>query len=1036
MSDVGAWLDRIGLGQYADAFAANDIEWALLPELDHEALRALGVASVGHRLLILKAAKALGSAPDEPAAAVGPVLGPAQAERRQLTIMFCDLAGSTELAQSLDAEDLRGIMTAYQDAAKSTIEAYGGFVARYMGDGVLAYFGFPKAHEDDAERAIRAGLKLARVVPALPVAVELAVRVGIATGPVVVGDLVGEGASSERTVVGETPNLAARLQGVAEPNTVAIAPSTRQLAGGAVEYADLGEHSLKGIERPLRVWRAIHVAGASRFEATREHSLTPFSGRSHELAELQELLRAVSSSGGRSVLLVADAGVGKSRLLHELRVHAGAQRSVVGQCLSHGANMPFHPLLGVVRVLVGARASDDADRVRGAVLDTVDRLGIEGAHTADLLTALLEPTLEGQAIRQLAGEVRQAGTLRALSALICRSSLAQPLLLMIEDIHWIDRSSEMFLNGLVAEIASCPILFVATHRPGYTAPWNGQHRVSQLRLELLDPEESRRIVASILGDRAADPALRRRLEARAQGNPLFLEELSRAIADRGSDADLPDTLRGVLMSRIDGLQWAARSALQTASVLGREFHLSVLEAIWPHSESVASLLEELERLQMMYRRLEADERVMVFRHALIQNAAYESLLRSRRRELHAQAAQAVERIFANASDEMASILAYHYVRAERPAEAMRYLSRLADHSMRSYALPEARATLVELLSLVEAAQDGSERLALCFSTVFRLAQVEYLLGRFDDSVVLLERYRARLERGELPKSTAPCLFWLGHMLVRMTRYDEARAAAERAIAQASSVDDAKTMGQAEGVMCLHGCLTGDSEAGTAAGRRSVELLSRVCDPYWLGMTEFYLGMLDEQTGRHLEAAERGERVYEAGREIGDPRLQTYGKFLRGWALASVGAREAVAEARRALELAPDPTSRVYAQGFLAYAQLKARNTSLGLDGMNEAIRGIARIGFRPFESLFFAFLSEGKRELGDLAAAADSGRAGVDAAAAFPYPFGEAWARRALGRALAAQGLEDEAAGALREAEAAFLRIGAADEAALCAPTT
>jgi class 3 adenylate cyclase len=465
MSDVGAWLARIGLGQYTAAFAANDIDWDLLPDLDHEALREIGVASVGHRLRILRAAKVLASEVDVPTAGVGPAFAAERAERRQLTIMFCDLVGSTELAQDLDPEDLRGIMTAYQDAAKSTIEAYGGFIARYMGDAVLAYFGFPKAHEDDAERSVRAGLELGRVVPALPTSVGLAVRVGIATGPVVVGDLVGEGASSESAVVGETPNLAARLQGVAEPNTVAIAPSTRQLTGGAFEYADLGEHSLKGIEEPVRVWRAVHVAGASRFEATREHSLTPFSGRSHELAELLALLRAASSSGGRSVLLVAEAGVGKSRLLHELRAHAGEQHTLVGQCLSHGANMPFHPLLGVARELVGVRASDDADRARGAVVDTVARLGIEGEHTADLLTALLEPTLESDAVRQLAGELRQAGTLRALSALICRSSLERPLLFTVEDIHWIDRSSEIFLHRTVERPARCQPAAARAARP-------------------------------------------------------------------------------------------------------------------------------------------------------------------------------------------------------------------------------------------------------------------------------------------------------------------------------------------------------------------------------------------------------------------------------------------------------------------------------------------------------------------------------------------------------------------------------------------
>ena len=496
---VTQWLEKLGFGQYVTTFVENDIDWDVLPELDQETLKDIGISSAGDRLRIIKAARSIpvDSSTVEPSEQSAressePSELHSEAERRQLTVMFCDLVGSTELSQRLDPEELREVNRAYQDACKAAIERYEGYIARYMGDGVLAYFGYPQAHEDDAERAIHAGLGVIDSVTGLSAAVsdgqdiELAVRVGISTGPVVVGDLIGEGASQESAVVGETPNLAARLQGAATKNTVVIGPRTSELVRGLFECDDLGTQSFKGIAEPVNAWRVIGQAYAeSRFEAAHRTGLTPVVGREHEIGLLLERWKQAVEGDGQVVLLSGEAGIGKSRITETLRSRTEEDVPVklTLQCSPYHTNTVLHPLVEHLR----RAAQFDINDTREAKLAKLESLLIQGAPdvsaVAPIFATLLSIPFEDRyPSLDMTGERQKEAILEAAVAQITGLSRNNPVLLIFEDVHWADPTSIDLLSHIIESAQSLPILVVLTFRPEFSSPWIGHQHATSLSL--------------------------------------------------------------------------------------------------------------------------------------------------------------------------------------------------------------------------------------------------------------------------------------------------------------------------------------------------------------------------------------------------------------------------------------------------------------------------------------------------------------------------------------------------------------------------
>lgn len=486
MANIRQWLDSLGLGQYGDAFEENAIEPQHLPDLDHELLKAIGVEAVGHRMTLLKAAAQiqgeLDSTRSSTSGATTPSSQPtvtAEAERRQLTVMFCDLVGSVELGERMDVEDYRDLLTRFRTAVVGAVERYDGFVARHQGDGLLVYFGYPQAHENDAERSVRAALKLVGAVVALehPYDAETKVRVGIATGPAVVGDVLATGASerSELAALGATPNLAARLQGEAVPNSVVISETTQRLVKGTFTTESLSELALKGISAPTIAFRVTGESSAHpHLENPGSGQFTPLVGREVELALLLDRWKKVSSSGGQVVLIAAAPGVGKSRLVAELvaRLRAQALTCVTLYCSPYHADAPFHPVVEALRRTLALSPDTDPVSALERLETRLDGLRLPTATHVPLLASLLAiPAGVRYPALEIPDEERRKRTLHALGDLLGAHSERNPVLLLAEDLHWIDPTTEELLGQLVEQVRDRPILCLFTFRPEYSPPW-------------------------------------------------------------------------------------------------------------------------------------------------------------------------------------------------------------------------------------------------------------------------------------------------------------------------------------------------------------------------------------------------------------------------------------------------------------------------------------------------------------------------------------------------------------------------------------
>jgi class 3 adenylate cyclase len=683
--DVEGWLRKLGLEQYEAAFRENMVDDTVLPRLTAEDLKDLGVGFVGHRRRLLDAIAALRTEASVPAplSDAPPAIEKTAkdtAERRQVTVMFSDLVGSTALSARLDPEDLREIISAYQKRIAETVCRFGGFVAKYMGDGVLVYFGYPRAHEHDAERAVRAGLELVAAIGDLKTHAALQARIGIATGLVVVGDLIGSGASQEQAIVGDTPNLAARLQGVAEPNSVLIAEDTRKLVGNLFELEDLGLQKLKGISDPVRAWKALRPASVEgRFEAMHASGLTALVGRGEELDLLLRRWARAKTGEGQVVLLSGEAGIGKSRLSAALMedIVAEPHTRLRYFCSPQHTDSAFYPLIGQFERAAGF-AYDDTALTK---LDELDELLAQTSTTrqdAALFAEMLSLPNDGRyPTLELTPQERRQKTLEALSRQLETLARSSPVLMIFEDAHWADPTSLEAFGRTVDRIGTLPVLLIVTFRPEFEAPWVGQPHVTALALNRLGHRDAGSLIDRVIGNKPLPANIRQDIIERTDGIPLFVEEMTKAVLEAGSEPEamqtvaavlppaiaVPASLHASLMARLDRLG-PAKEVAQIGAAIGREFSHGLLAAVVPKSEAeLAWSLERLNRAGLLFRKGVPPHATYLFKHALVQEAAYGTLLRQPRRTLHARIAETIESQFADMANSQPDLLARHYTEA-------------------------------------------------------------------------------------------------------------------------------------------------------------------------------------------------------------------------------------------------------------------------------------------------------------------------------------------------------------------------------------
>jgi class 3 adenylate cyclase/predicted ATPase len=714
--DVEAWLRGLGLERYAPAFRDAELTADALRELTDGDLRELGLP-LGPRKVVLKAIRGLA----EPSEAAAPgVPAPPAAERRQLTVMFADLVGSTALSGRLDPEEMREVLRAYQDAVSGAVARFEGHVAKLLGDGVLAYFGWPRAHEDAAERAVRAGLAVVEAVPRLatPAGAPLAARVGIASGLVVVGDLAGEGAAREEAVVGETPNLAARLQGVAAPGRVVVAEGSRRLLGDVFDLRGLGPLMLKGFERPVPCFEVTAERRAeSRFDARRSDRAAPMVGREQELGLILERWRQAATGEGQAVLLVGEAGIGKSRLVRAvLDAVEGEERVALRyQCSPYHTGTPLWPVAQQLRLAAGLEPAD-AEAAKFDKLEALLRQGAEpeeAAGAVPLVAALLGVDAGGRhPSPDLSPQQRRTRTLATLvGQLLGLAHRHGPVLMVVEDAHWADPTTLELVGLALDRIAGGRALILLTSRPDGQPALGGHPRVTRLTLNRLGRGSIEAIVARLAGTGGLPQEVLGEIAARTDGVPLFVEELTRAVIEAGTPgaAAVPASLHASLMARLDRVP-GAKEVAQIAACIGREFGYTLLSAVAPVPEpELRAALDRLVAAELVFARGEPPDAGYTFKHALVRDAAHESLLKARRRELHARIARTLEERFPETAEAEPELLARHCAEAGLARRAVEYWQRAGQRALARSAMAEAVAHLTRGLEALADLPGGAER---------------------------------------------------------------------------------------------------------------------------------------------------------------------------------------------------------------------------------------------------------------------------------------------------------------------------------------
>ncbi len=716
--DLHGWLLSLGLQQYEEAFRENSIDDALLPSLTIEDLKDIGVKNVGHRRKLLNAIAALG---------VPPALNvPFQevAERRQVSVMFADLVGSTMLSTRMDPEDLREVIAAYHRCVAETVRLFGGFVSQYLGDGVLVYFGYPQAHEDDAERAVRAGLQVVTAVADLKTRVSLQSRVGIATGLVVVGDRAESGRLLDHNIIGETPNIAARLQSIAEPNEIVIAESTRRLLGDLFELKHLGARDLKGIADPVHSWVVLRASSvASRFEALHTAGLIGLIGREEEINLLLRSWSMAKTGAGRVVLLSGEAGIGKSRLTAELleRLSGESLTRMRYFCSPHHVDSALYPIIAQMERAAGFGSRDDLQ----GKLDKLDALlskTVTSSEDAELFADMLLLPHDGRYGKlKLSAKQRRNRTLEALAKQIEVLARIGPVLMIFEDAHWADPTSLEALTLVVNRIAHRRVLLIVTFRPEFEAPWVGLPHVTVLTINRLGQREVSAMIDTLVGNKALADNVREDIVERTDGIPLFVEETTKAVLEAESlrsaertiaaipPPAVPASLHASLLERLDRLG-PAKEVAQIGAAIGREFSYGLLAAVARKpQEQLNAALDRLFAAGLLFRQGTPPDATYLFKHALVQDAAHGTLLREPRRALHARIADALRSQFGDNIERHPELLARHCAEAGLVEEAARLWAKAGQRSLDLVALPEAVAYLQDGLAILERLPVSADR---------------------------------------------------------------------------------------------------------------------------------------------------------------------------------------------------------------------------------------------------------------------------------------------------------------------------------------
>jgi class 3 adenylate cyclase/predicted ATPase len=938
------------------------------------------------------------------------------AERRQLTVMFCDLVDSTGLAQRLDPEDYRAVVHAYQEAAVAAIQLFDAYVAQYLGDGLLVYFGYPQAHEDAAQRAVRAGLAIVDAMAPLNTRLEpqygvrVAVRLGLHTGVAVVGT-IGSGARQEQLAMGDTPNIAARLQGLAAPNTVVLSAMTARLLHGAFALEDIGVHQLKGVAEPMPVFCVLGPGEPANDEAEPTPARLPFLvGREEEFGLLLRRWEQSKAGLGQVVLLSGEAGIGKTALVEVLRVHVARE----GYTYIRFRGSPYHTHSALHPVIEHVRRVLRLDRYDSpeTTLDKLERapqgLRLPGEEVIPLLAALLSvPLPEGRyPVLPLTPQQQRQQTLDAMVAWLVAEAERRPVLAVYEDVHWADPSTLELLGMLVEQAPTVPMLHVLTFRPDFVSPWSPRAHLTPLALNRLDRPQVETLIQHLAGGKALPAEVAQHLVTRTDGVPLFVEELTRLLLESGllreaeasyvltgslASVPIPATLQDSLMARLDRLP-AAKALAQLGAVLGREFSYALIQAIASLDETtLQARLEQLAAAELLYQRGRPPRATYLFKHALIQDTAYASLLKSTRQQVHQQVAQVLEAQFPETVTTQPERVAQHYTEAGCIEQAISYWQRAGQQALQRSANPEAVRHLtkgLELLTMLpesparaqqeldlrialgpalvatqgmgapEVEQTYARAQALCtqvgqtpqlFPTLLGLCRFYRNQGALSTARKLGEQLYQLAQRATVLTSRLEAHDALAGILTFLGEYPAARMHCEQGIALTDPTAQralALRHGEAPGVMCLlHAALTlwclGYPTQAVQRSQEAMALAQELAHPYSQVLVQHFATWLHHRRREVLAVQAQGDALAALATAHGFPLWAAFGTYWQGWALAMQSQSETglaqIYQGMEAVLATGNTLSRPFCLVLLAEAAEHAGQVAEGLRLLAEAL---------------------------------------------------------------------------------------------------
>ena len=894
-----------------------------------------------------------------------------EGERKQVTVLFGDIADSSGLAQRSDPEVMHQLMDQVLRLMAEAVHRYEGTVNQYLGDGLMALFGAPVALEDHAFRAVQAALAIQETIRGYSAqfrhdhGVEILLRLGLNTGLVVVGR-IGDDLRMDYTAMGNTTHLAARLQTLAEPGTILITEATHRLVEAYIRSEALGPVEVRGQHEPVMVYKMTgRRRWRSRLEISAERGLAALVGRQRELALLHDCLARVEAGREQVVGIVGEAGLGKSRLLYEF--HTSLERGRVtwleSQCLAHAQVTPYLPFLEILRTNFQIEEGDNPLQVQEKLRQGVHQLDPSVAGSLPFLEALFGLPGADDALRHLDPKDRRRQTFEAMRALAIAGSQQRPHVLVCENLHWIDQSSEDCLAVLVESLAGMPVLVLTTHRPGYVVRWADKTYYTQIALALLTEAETEAMVATLLGSHDIPLSLLRLIQEKAGGNPLFIEEVIHALEERGllvrqndgfqwtgaAEMEFPDTIQDIMRARIDRLEEPVKRMAQTAAVIGREFGLRLLARLSDMAAKVQHSIETLKHLELIHEKCFLPELEYRFKHAVIQDVAYQSLLVQRRRELHGAIGQAIEDLYADRLEEQAAILAYHYARSAYQDKAIAYALLAGDQAARLYANAEATTYYEQALTMARVlpVSPETQRVRWQIDATLKLAAV----GGGQD----LERDRGNLEQAQPLAETlhddprlARVLYWLGRIPYARGDMQTAIVYARQSLEIADRLDDDTLVALPTNLMGRVYFLLSDYVNASQLLARSTEQMHRLGNTTeeataagFAGVAFGFLGQFDQA----LAYADHGLRL---AQELQNPFAEAAAYQYRGNVHDQRGAwAQAIAdfeEARRIAERAGDRFRVYLVKFFEGRAHTMAGNTGQGRVLLEESIALSAQLG--------------------------------------------------------------------------------------------